>query len=453
MVMPVMTCNPATCRSHVTPDIRRRVADPAGASCNRFGPLFRCSRPEPVGFPAKRSAAANSLTSPLWRIPRLQSCLWLLPALAGRGCFALPIASPSNIIRCFQEHRRNPTAIQSQNMPGSRVQTRFSQAGHNGSDRDAALDQPRTYSWVQTPVEMRHQQSAPENIPPLPVIPNSLHQAPETTIPQRAPTNAEYLHDYKIDQSSMGTHPSQFAPYADATPIDQTPNPHTQWRTTPMPPSPGPIPNKADLASSYEPSRVMPIAPDENPLTPTSPNRPQQNIKLTAYPSRAATGGDSGYNNHYLGQAPDPIQQIKGGTWKRGLCDCGDVGTCCTGLFCPCILYGKTQYRLSQKSDRKDPTNMLGYEKLNGSCVAFAVLCGCNFILAAIQHTRVRKSYGIPGSVGSDCVRGLCCSCCTLAQDEKEIKYREGHRSGSVGRAIDYQYATPGGMSYAPPPK
>lgn len=339
-------------------------------------------------------------------------------------------------------------------MPGPRVQTRFSQAGRAGSDRDTASGQPRTYSWVQTPVEMRdQQQTASEDIPPLPAMPDSLRHAPEATgLPQRAPTNANYLHDYKMDQTNLGTHPAQFAPYADATPVDQTPNTHAQWRTTPMPPSPGPIPNKADLASSHEPSETMRIAPDANPLTPTSPNQPQQNLSRTANLSQAATSRGPSYSTHYPGQAPHPIQQIKGGTWKYGLCDCGDVGTCCTGLFCPCILYGKTQYRLSQKSERKDPTNMLGYETLNGSCTVFAVLCGCNFMLAAIQHTRVRKSYDIPGSVGSDCVRGLCCSCCTLAQDEKEIKYREGHRGGFAGTGVNNQYATPGGMNYAPPP-
>lgn len=47
------------------------------------------------------------------------------------------------------------------------------------------------------------------------------------------------------------------------------------------------------------------------------------------------------------------------------------------GLLCPCILYGKTQHRLSLKSRKEDPTNMLGYETCNGSCTAMALLCGC----------------------------------------------------------------------------
>jgi Cys-rich protein (TIGR01571 family) len=354
-------------------------------------------------------------------------------------------------------------------MSRPRVQTHFSQARHHHGP-ETSSSQPRTYSWVATPVEMsgrRHQQSAPESIPPLPAVPESLRQAPEPAYTQTEP---EYPKDYKIDESNMGTYPSHFTPYADATPIKQTPDPQTQWRmttvnhvpqpqaqwrTTPMPPSPGPLPNKADLASSHEPPGSERIAPDENPLTPKSPSHSQHSSKLATYPPRAAARPD-GYhngNNHYPGQAPDLVQLIKGGTWNHGLCDCADIGTCCTGLFCPCILYGKTQYRLTQKSDRKDPTNMLGYEMLNGSCMSFAVLCGCNFILAAIQHTRVRKNYGIPGSVGSDCVRAVCCCCCTLAQDEKEIKYRESHRSDFVESRAITQYAAPGGMSYASPLK
>ncbi len=195
------------------------------------------------------------------------------------------------------------------------------------------------------------------------------------------------------------------------------------------------------------------IAPDENPLTPTTPNHPQATPRHMPYEPQAAPSTPGGYENHFPGQSYHPNQQIRGGTWKHGLCDCGDFGTCCTGLWCPCILYGKTQYRLSQRSERKDPTNMLGYETFNGSCAVYAVLCGCNWILAVIQHTRVRKAYEIPGSVGSDCVRGMCCSCCTLSQDEKEMKFREGHARQNAGPASGVQYAAPAGMTYPAPPK
>ena len=108
------------------------------------------------------------------------------------------------------------------------AQTRFNQARQRGPETSG---QPRAYSWVATPVEMSgrwHQQNAPENIPPLPAVPESLRQAPEPASTPIEPTSAEYPKDYKVDESRMGTHPSQFAPYADVTPVKQAPDPQTQ---------------------------------------------------------------------------------------------------------------------------------------------------------------------------------------------------------------------------------
>lgn len=328
-------------------------------------------------------------------------------------------------------------------------------AARGPEPEDRANQSPRAqrqYSWVQTPVEMEGRRHLlQETIPPLPTIPDDLRQGRDTAT-QQAPGSAQYSYDQKPDPSTIGTHPSDYAPYIDDS--YRAPDPQTQqYHGWTVPSSPGPLPNKIDLASSNQPSGVM-IAPDENPLTPTTPNQPQDKARSINYPPQASPGIPRGYDNHYPGQAANPNQQVKGGTWKHGLCDCGDVGACCTGLWCPCILYGKTQYRLSQRSEKKDPTNMLGYETLNGSCAVYAVLCGCNWILAAIQHTRIRKTYEIPGSIGSDCVRALCCSCCTLSQDEKEMKHRENHvRQNSGPGTSGPQYATPAGMSYPAPPK
>ena len=44
------------------------------------------------------------------------------------------------------------------------------------------------------------------------------------------------------------------------------------------------------------------------------------------------------------------------------------------GLVLP--VYGKTQYRLNRKAERKDPTDLLGWEKVNGSCGVMAAACG-----------------------------------------------------------------------------
>lgn len=191
--------------------------------------------------------------------------------------------------------------------------------------------------------------------------------------------------------------------------------------------------------------KAFTIVPDENPLSATQPKYPIQDQNL-----HHVSG--STLNNHFPGQTVHANQHIKGGTWKYGLCDCGDMSVCCTGVWCPCIVYGKTQYRLSQRSERKDPSDMIGYSTFNGSCAAFAVLCGCNLVLAAIQHSRLRNTYDIPGSIGTDFVRACCCCCCTLSQDEKEIKYRETRvRKPSVTTAT-VQYRSPDHMDFAPPP-
>jgi len=94
---------------------------------------------------------------------------------------------------------------------------------------------------------------------------------------------------------------------------------------------------------------------------------------------------------------------------------------------------------------------MLGYSSINGSCLAWSVLCGVNILLTAIQHTRVRKAYemdSLAGNVASDCIQSVCCCCCVLAQDEKEMRVREEKARKAETRE---SYKSPEGMSFAPP--
>ncbi|KAF7510320.1 hypothetical protein GJ744_006816 [Endocarpon pusillum] len=269
------------------------------------------------------------------------------------------------------------------------------------------------------------------DVPGFPITPQSV---PETS--------ASYSSNEKPDFRTYVEHPVDSTQYANNIPQADAQYPgqeeaETEAATT----SPGypPVKSRMDLHKERE---TMHIAPDENPLSPVSPSSTKnlQNDDM---------GFDSVINNHLPGQAIHATQHIKGGTWKYGLCDCGDIGVCCTGAWCPCIVYGKTQYRLSQRSERKDPTNLLGYSAFSGSCAAFALLCGCNLILAAIQHSRVRKAYDIPGDVGSDFVRACCCCCCTLSQDEKEVKFRENQVRKVSGSTRSMQYTSPQGMTFS----
>ncbi|KAJ5713132.1 uncharacterized protein N7483_010313 [Penicillium malachiteum] len=219
------------------------------------------------------------------------------------------------------------------------------------------------------------------------------------------------------------------------------------------PSSPGPLPIKTNPEMPTR-SDTMTVGPDENPL---------RSPKLPSFPPPAATDSSRRPTSedvtafHQPGQIMHPVQEVRGGGWTYGMCDCSNnFGACLLGLICPCILYGKTQYRLNRKSKAEDPTNMLGYETCNGSCTGMAILCGCQWIFSTIQRRRTRKAYGIDGDFASDCVRGTCCCCCTLIQNEKEIQKREEKRSRVAyerGATLTSPYTTPAPMTFPPPPK
>ncbi|KAI5305200.1 hypothetical protein KEM55_009105 [Ascosphaera atra] len=58
-------------------------------------------------------------------------------------------------------------------------------------------------------------------------------------------------------------------------------------------------------------------------------------------------------------QVQGPLQGEASKGWSHGLCDpSGDCGTCCLGLFCPCVLFGRVQHRLRLKKMHQDSTNL-----------------------------------------------------------------------------------------------
>ncbi|KAL2837965.1 PLAC8 family-domain-containing protein [Aspergillus pseudoustus] len=304
------------------------------------------------------------------------------------------------------------------------------------------------YSFVQTPVELSPPSQPGSRIPSPPTARStwSAHRPPPIDVEkaQFQPPNPSHTRSPDLQQ-----HPANFAPFAETT--------MPQQAATISPHSPGPLPAKMDYgvqgsSHEYEHSQLkLSIVPDANPLQ--SPKIPYFPPPATTPAPQAPTGNDLA-TYHRPGQISHPNQEVRGGGWTHHLCDCSSIGTCCLGLVCPCILYGKTQHRLSKRSRKEDPTNMLGYETCNGSCTAMALLCGCQWLLATVQHTRIRRAYAIQGSIASDCVRATCCTCCTLIQDEKEIRKREEERAKAAraaGAALVSPYLAPVPMSYGPP--
>lgn len=246
------------------------------------------------------------------------------------------------------------------------------------------LEGNQSHSFLETPPEMH---AGRENVqhPPLPAE-SDTHETQQTTAEYsqpRFPRMYDGAQEPQNEQESATAsrypsrppsdeHPANYAPYADDVRTqgkdDSTQVPQYSDDAPPNPPTP--LPTKVSPGAFDEGRNDIPVslAPDVNPLhSPQSPGSPPP---VTATPTDIATF-------HHIGQICDTDQGVTGGTWNHGLCDCSGIGTCCLGLLCPCILYGRTQHRLLRRSRKEDPTNMLGHETCNGSCIAMAVLCGC----------------------------------------------------------------------------
>ncbi|RAK96610.1 DUF614 domain protein [Aspergillus ibericus CBS 121593] len=324
-------------------------------------------------------------------------------------------------------------------------------------------ENPR-YSYLETPLEMHAPSSRLRNEGPTPTTisnaqPAEIQPVMEHFQPPLNEKSQQYQQDMAVSGYPCGPnlaqHPANYAPYADEVQQVQH-NPKVAEYSYGEPPrSPGPLPVKVNPEMSQPLANPQPMAvvPDTNPLQ--SPNLPQFPPPVASGAPATPAGVDL-MAYHQPGQITHPDLEIRGGSWRTHMCGCSDVGVCCLGLTCPCILYGRTQYRLSRKIRSEDPTNMLGYDVCNHSCTAMALCCGCHWIFATLQHRRTRKVYGIEGDILTDCVRATCCTCCTLIQDEAEIKKREEERgmfARATGAALVSPYMPPVQMSYGAPPR
>ncbi|KAJ9314583.1 hypothetical protein DTO271D3_5083 [Paecilomyces variotii] len=288
-------------------------------------------------------------------------------------------------------------------------------------------EQPSRYSFLETPMEMRapigisDRQNSPPPPPVPPINPNPMQTGQlNPNPPNEKEHEQEYLRQLQLQQQRAATpydgpppleqHPAHFAPYADdiESPVERPVAPTQQPEVRP-PNSPGPVPIKSApvVEQQTQQGQATSVEPDSNPLqqpfspvSPLSPHSVTSPVGTFRNINHGPAQSDDIYATHLPGQISHPNQEVKGGTWSHSMCDCSDVGTCCLGLLCPCILYGRTQHRLDMKSRKEDPTNLLAYEKCNGSCTVMALLCGCQWLLATIQHSRTRKAYRIKGRAG-----------------------------------------------------
>lgn len=241
------------------------------------------------------------------------------------------------------------------------------------------------YSYLETPVEMQgstfQQSSSPTNstIDESPISPREEYTRPNPrTITSaqmqaaQAPARTGSPYGFPAPQQ---VHPAYFAPYS------EDPNTEKQQQTQ----SPA-VSQSAGFAPTCNHEDVK--SPIDELKHQSSNDRKTNALSQTfSPPARQATqiyapdslGGPNGaLESHRPGQVAHP-NSLLDPEWKHGLCD--PDPTCCLSLFCPCIVYGKTQYRLSRKAQKQDATDLLGYESFNGSCGVMAVACGfqCRF--------------------------------------------------------------------------
>ena len=110
-------------------------------------------------------------------------------------------------------------------------------------------------------------------------------------------------------------------------------------------------------------------------------------------------------------QVPNP------NNWNAQVFSCmDDAGQCCTACCCPCITFGKNKGAYNNQENHSE------------SCMIYFILmlvCGIAvpFYQAGFRG-EIRNRYSIPGSYFGDCCMSCWCGCCTLIQEQKELKLR-----------------------------
>lgn len=118
------------------------------------------------------------------------------------------------------------------------------------------------------------------------------------------------------------------------------------------------------------PNAYFPLTGDSTVDSPSPPHT----IEIPVGPSKRLA----------LGPASIEMRSKTSKEWIHPFCQGdGDTPTCCLGFWCPCILYGKIQWRLWEKTLGRDPLDEDQYSSCNPSCWTMkgftAFCCPCKY--------------------------------------------------------------------------
>jgi len=121
--------------------------------------------------------------------------------------------------------------------------------------------------------------------------------------------------------------------------------------------------------------------------------------------------------------------------WITGPCDCcDDMGTCCLGLFCPCIAVAYIHNERQGKEGCDGCTCFLGL-LAQLLIPAFGVFgWGCCAAYYGSKRSEVRNSLGVQGNGCEDCLLHCVWQPCALTQERLEITKRRSQ--GPPGQAM-----------------
>ena len=103
------------------------------------------------------------------------------------------------------------------------------------------------------------------------------------------------------------------------------------------------------------------------------------------------------------------------GPYKSDLFGCfEDIPSCLMAYCLPCVQYGQN-YEALHKQDCLT----------QGLLFLVLMMFACPCIIHMGFRKQVRTKFNIPGDDCNDCLLTWCCQCCALAQDAREIEWRQ----------------------------
>ncbi|XP_059428810.1 protein PLANT CADMIUM RESISTANCE 10 isoform X1 [Corylus avellana] len=120
--------------------------------------------------------------------------------------------------------------------------------------------------------------------------------------------------------------------------------------------------------------------------------------------------------------------------WSSGICACfDDMQSCCVGLSCPCLLFGKNaEFLGSGTLIGSCMTHFVLWALFNSLCClltdgVFLPLPGCFVACYACGYRRaLRSKYNLQEAPCGDFVTHFCCHLCAICQEYREIRERSG---------------------------